>query len=79
MLARTAEISDALVDLLIELVHGIGTRAENRVERELISDLRRVRGKEDILFRLAVPPSSTPTTPSARRCFQSSAKGRRAI
>jgi len=34
-------------------VHGIGARAENRVERELISDLRRVRGKEGILFRLA--------------------------
>jgi hypothetical protein len=50
---RTAEITDGLVDLLIELVHGIGTRAENRVERELISDLRRVRGKEGILFRLA--------------------------
>jgi hypothetical protein len=27
--ARTAEITNALVDLLIELVHGIGTRAEN--------------------------------------------------
>jgi hypothetical protein len=51
--SRTAEITDALVDLLIELVHGIGTRAENRVERELISDLRRVRGKQGILFRLA--------------------------
>ena len=34
-------------------MHGIGARAENRVERELISDLRRVRGKEGILFRLA--------------------------
>ncbi len=51
--SRTAEITDALVDLLIELVHGIGTRAENRVERELINDLRRVRGKQGILFRLA--------------------------
>jgi hypothetical protein len=52
--ARTAEITDALVDLLSELVHAIGTRAENRVERELISDLRRVRGKErGVLFRLA--------------------------
>ncbi len=50
---RTTEITDGLVDLLNELVHSIGTRAENRVERELISDLRRVRGKEGILFRLA--------------------------
>jgi hypothetical protein len=50
---RVAEITDALVELLIELVHGINTRAEKRVERELIADLRRVRGKEGILFRLA--------------------------
>lgn len=49
----SAEITDGLVDLLVELVHGVGTRAENRAERELISDLRRVRGKEGILFRLA--------------------------
>lgn len=50
---RVAEITDALVELLIELVHGINTRAEKRVERELVADLRRVRGKEGILFRLA--------------------------
>ncbi len=31
----------------------IGTRAENRVEGELLADLHRVRGKEGILFRLA--------------------------
>lgn len=41
------------MDLLIELVHGINARAENRVEREMLRDLRRVRGKEGILFRLA--------------------------
>ena len=50
---RTAEITDALVDLLIGLVHKINARADRRVERELIDDLRRVRGKEAILFRLA--------------------------
>ncbi len=51
--ARTAEITDGLVELLIGVVHKIGTRAENRVESELLADLRRVRGKEGILFRLA--------------------------
>ena len=50
---RSAEITDALVDLLIGLVHKINARADRRVERELIDDLRRVRGKEAILFRLA--------------------------
>jgi TnpA family transposase len=50
---RGSEITDALVDLLIGLVHKINARADRRVERELAEDLRRVRGKETILFRLA--------------------------
>ncbi len=50
---RVAEITDSLVDLLIGLVHRIDTRAERRVEGELLADLRRVRGKQAILFRLA--------------------------
>jgi hypothetical protein len=50
---RASEITDALVELLISLTHKINTRADRRVERELTEDLRRVRGKEAILFRLA--------------------------
>jgi hypothetical protein len=50
---RASEITDALVDLLIGLVHKINAREDRRVERELTEDLRRVRGKETILFRLA--------------------------
>ena len=51
--SRTAEITDALVDLLIEVVDKIRTRAENRVEGELVPDLKRVRGKHGLLFALA--------------------------
>lgn len=51
--ARAAEVTDALVDLLPALVLKINTRAERKVEKELIEDLRRVRGKEGLLFRLA--------------------------
>jgi TnpA family transposase len=50
---RTGEITDGLVELLIGVVHKIGARAENRVEGELLADLRRVRGKQTILFRMA--------------------------
>ena len=50
---RTVEIIDALVELLIALVNKINTSAERRVEGELIADLKRVRGKEAILFALA--------------------------
>jgi hypothetical protein len=51
--SQSAEITDALIDLLPGLVHKINARAERRVEKELTEDLRRVRGKEGILFRLA--------------------------
>jgi len=50
---RGQEITDNLVDLLIDTVHGIGTKAEQRVERELIEDLKRVSGKNGLLFQLA--------------------------
>jgi TnpA family transposase len=49
---RTAEITDSLVDLLIALVHRIDAKAEKRVDSE-IEELRRVRGKEAILFAIA--------------------------
>jgi hypothetical protein len=51
--ARTGELTDSLVDVLLGIVLKINTRAERRVEGELIRDLKRVRGKEGILFRLA--------------------------
>ncbi len=51
--SRSSEITDSLVDLLIEVVHKIRTRAENRVEGELVRDLKRVRGKQGLLFALA--------------------------
>jgi len=50
---RQHEIIDGLIDLLIQTVHKIGTKAENKVERELLEDIRRVHGKANVLFRLA--------------------------
>jgi hypothetical protein len=51
--SRTAEITDALVDLLIDVVDKIRVRAENRVEKALVADLKRVSGKQGLLFALA--------------------------
>jgi hypothetical protein len=50
---RARSLTDDLVDLLIETIHQIGTRAERKVERELLDDLRRVTGKQNLLFALA--------------------------
>ena len=50
---RRQELTDRLADLLVALVHRIGTRAEQRIEQELLEDLKRVAGKTGLLFRLA--------------------------
>lgn len=50
---RRRQVLDGLVDLLIQTVHRIGVRAENKVERQLLDDFRRVRGKATVLFKLA--------------------------
>ncbi len=57
---RSSEITDALVELLIGLIHRINARADRRVERELTEDLRRVRGKEAILVCLAEAAGTHP-------------------
>lgn len=54
LLATRAEFLDGLVEgLLIHTVHRIGASAENRVEKEMFEDFRRVRGKTTVLFKLA--------------------------
>jgi TnpA family transposase len=50
---RTAEIVDSLVELLVALVQRIDVRAERKVEGELLEGLRRVRGKQALLFAIA--------------------------
>ncbi|MFG2979566.1 hypothetical protein ACGFYY_42090 [Streptomyces sp. NPDC048331] len=74
--SRQAEITDALVELLVALVHKINTRAERRVERQLTVELKKVRGKEGILFRLADVAVGRPEGPSARCCTRSWGKRR---
>lgn len=50
---RERKLTDTLVDLLLSMVHRIGARAERRVEQELLEDLKRVAGKNGLLFQLA--------------------------
>jgi Transposase and inactivated derivatives, TnpA family len=50
---RKLEITDNLIELLIQIIHRIGVRAERRVEKEILNDLRRVSNKQGILFNLA--------------------------
>ena len=50
---REREITDGLLDLLVRVVHKIGTRAEKRVEKEILADLKKVTGKASLLFQMA--------------------------
>jgi hypothetical protein len=50
---RQREITDELVELLIQIVHKIGVRAERKVYKELLADLMRVSGKTTLLFKIA--------------------------
>jgi len=50
---RSQEIMDNLVDLLIQVIHKIGTRSENKANKKLISELKKVDGKQAILLDLA--------------------------
>ncbi|HEY4032979.1 MAG TPA: DUF4158 domain-containing protein, partial [Ktedonobacteraceae bacterium] len=50
---RAEEITDGLVDLLIQIVHKIDVRAEKKVEEEYLSEYKRVINKEGILYRIA--------------------------
>ena len=50
---RYQEIIDGLVDLLIQVVHRMGVRAERKVVKTLLEDLRTVHGKTNLLYRLA--------------------------
>jgi TnpA family transposase len=50
---RRQEIVDTLIELLMDVIHRIGTKAERRVEKEFINDIKKVSGKTNILFRLA--------------------------
>ena len=50
---RSRELTDTLVDVLLQLVHYVGAKAERKVEHELLDELRHVTGKTGLLLRIA--------------------------
>ena len=57
---RQRELTDTLVDLLITTVHRINARAETKVVGEFVTELKRVAGKENILFRITEAALDSP-------------------
>ena len=58
---RGRELTDILVDLLLELVHRLGAKAERKGEKALVDDLKRVHGKTGMLYRVAEASLDHPT------------------
>ena len=52
-LALYAAITDAMVELLVETVHKIGTRSKRKVVGDIAKDVERVYGKERVLVDIA--------------------------
>ena len=50
---REQEITDNLLDLLINLIHRIEKRAERSVDRQILKDVKRIRGKHRLLYEVA--------------------------
>ena len=50
---RLTEVTDSLVELFVDLVRVINTRAERRVDRAQLAEFRRVTDKENVLFKIA--------------------------
>ena len=48
------EITDNLIELLMQIIHKIGVRAERKVDRELLNDFREsTTAKNNLLFQMA--------------------------
>lgn len=50
---RTEEVTDNLVQMLFQITHGVDKHAENRAIKEHVADIKRVRGKPELLFKIA--------------------------
>ncbi len=57
---RTEEITDTLVQMLFQITHGVDKHAENRAVKEYVADIKRVRGKPDLLFKIAKAALANP-------------------
>ena len=50
---REREVTDNLVELLIQVVHKISSNAEQKVVKEFVKDFKKVSGKYNILLKMA--------------------------
>jgi hypothetical protein len=57
------DLTDRLIELLLQNVHKMSVKAEKRVDRELLADFKRVTGKTRLLFQMAAVSLAHPAEP----------------
>ena len=50
---RSQEITDNLIEILIQIIHRLDSRASKRINQQLIDEFKKVSGKTGLLFRIA--------------------------
>lgn len=58
--SRSQEITDSLVELLVQIIHRIYVNAERRVNKQLVEEFKQVSGKPRLLFEIAQASLSYP-------------------
>ena len=57
---RQQQLVDALIDLLLQIIHNLGARAEKRIDKRQFAAFKKVRGKARLLFKLAEATADQP-------------------
>lgn len=60
IMSRRSHLTDGLVDLLIDVVHRIGTRSMTKVISKIAADINKVHGKERLLVDIATAAMMAP-------------------
>jgi TnpA family transposase len=50
---RKQQLTDVLIDLLLQIIHNLGVRAERKIDQRQFAAFKKVRGKAHLLFKLA--------------------------
>lgn len=60
LMSRRSQLIDGLVDLLVDVVHRIGTRSKRKVISKIAADIEKVHGKERLLVDIATAAMMAP-------------------
>ena len=50
---RQQQFTDSLIDLLLQVIHNLGARAEKKIDKKQFVAFKKIRGKTRLLFKLA--------------------------